>query len=71
MVTGCNRGIGLELVKRFVAEGCNNIFACSRSMSAELEELAKHESVHHIELEITKPEAVAAAYEKVHSFLGI
>ena len=40
-------------------------------MSAELEELAKHESVHHIELEITKPEAVAAAYEKVHSFLGI
>ena len=70
MVTGCNRGIGLELVKRFVAEGCNNIFACSRSMSAELEELAKHESVHHIELEITKPDEVEAAYEKVQGVLG-
>jgi len=70
MVTGCNRGIGLELIKGMVAEGCKNIFACSRSMSPELEELVKNEAVHHVSLEITKPEAVERAFNQVQGVLG-
>jgi len=71
MVTGCNRGIGLELIKRMVAEGCKNIFACSRSMSPELEELVlKIEAVHHVSLEITSPDAVEAAFKQVQGVLG-
>lgn len=70
LVTGCNRGIGLELVKRLVAEGCKNIFACSRSMSPELEELTKLDPVHHISLEITNAGAVEAAFTQVEGVLG-
>lgn len=72
MVTGANRGIGLELVKRFVSlvQEDNVIIACSRSMSTELEEQIKHPKVHHFDMDISSQSSVDAAFEKVSSLLG-
>ena len=70
MVTGANRGIGLELVKRLALETEGTVIACSRSMSEELEELVKSPSVHHVSLEITSQESVDEAHEKISSILG-
>ncbi len=40
VITGCNRGIGLEVLKIFVKNGIN-VWACIRSCSDETEELFK------------------------------
>jgi len=70
MVTGANRGIGLELVKRLALETESTVIACSRSMSEELEELVKSPSVHHVSMDITSQESVDEAHEKILSILG-
>lgn len=71
MVTGANRGIGLELVTRMSSLDTEVVIACSRTMSAELEELVKvQENVHHFPLEITSQESVDAAFESISALLG-
>lgn len=51
VITGTSRGIGLELVKQFIAEG-HNVLALSRDMSA-IEKLAT-KKVHGFSFDITK-----------------
>ena len=62
LVTGTNRGIGLELVRHFAKERRAGqdikIISCSRTISPELEELL--EDVYHFELELTRPADVAS-----------
>jgi len=74
MVTGANRGIGLELVKRLVSISSpdkeNVVIACSRTMSKELEELVQNPCVHHVNMDITSQESVDEAHEKVSTLLG-
>lgn len=71
MVTGANRGIGLELVKRLASlANANIVIACSRSMSKELEEVMQSPCVHHVDLDITSQESVDKAYEKVSTIVG-
>ena len=71
LVTGANRGIGLEMVKR-LKEGAKDgdvVIACSRSDSKELTDLASHSAVHHVKLDITSDESVNEAYENVTKIL--
>ncbi|XP_002160332.2 C-signal isoform X1 [Hydra vulgaris] len=71
LVTGSNRGIGLELVKR-LTERAEIVFACCRS-AEKAQELNKHASNHEnvkvIELDVTNMDSIKVAYEKVSSIL--
>ena len=75
LVTGCTKGIGLQFVKHFVAanstDGSNTqIFACSIGTSPELDQLLADENVHHVDLDISKPEQVKHAVLKVEKLLN-
>ena len=74
MVTGANRGIGLELVRRLASLSSPDqndvVIACSRSMSKELEELVQLPCVHHVTMDITSQESVDGAHEKISALLG-
>ncbi|WP_226647908.1 SDR family oxidoreductase [Microbulbifer variabilis] len=55
MITGCNRGIGLELTTQFARDGWN-VFACCRNLerAAELKSLQiKYPHIQPIELDVT------------------
>ena len=64
VITGANRGIGLQLVRNFLDSGSWKIIACCRSpQSADtLNELAKQYGDHLVlkSLEVTSPDSVAA-----------
>jgi len=72
LITGCNRGMGLEMVKFFVNNSGpeTQIFATSRRSSEALSELGKRDNVHLITLEVTKPDSVKDAAAKVTEILG-
>ena len=74
MVTGADRGIGLELVKRLASisdPGEENIvIACTLSTSKKLEEVMLIPSVHHVVMDITSQESVDNAHEKISAILG-
>ena len=70
MITGANRGIGLELTRRLAGNKEITVIACSRNMSKELEEVLEHDNVHHVDLDITSQESVDGAFKKVHALLG-
>lgn len=69
MVTGANRGIGLELAKRLTEVKENIVIVCSRSMSKELEDLLKNDHVYHVNLDITSQESVNQAFDMVEALL--
>ena len=74
VVTGANRGIGLELVRYFAKQNKldgvskTKVISCSRRMSPELEELL--EEVHHVELEVTDSKSLENAVSKVSTIVG-
>ena len=75
LITGCNQGIGLQFVKHFIAmnessESKVKIFATSREMSSDLKNLLlSEENVHHVNLDICKPDQIKEAVLKVSQFL--
>ena len=74
LITGCNKGIGLQFVKHFVeinrtSESNVQIFACSRRINSDLESLLTNENVHHISLDICKKDQVKEAVLKVSQIL--
>ena len=74
LITGCNKGIGLQFVKHFVEAnkmtGSNTqIFACSRRHTPDLDELLTDENVHHVDLDISKSDEVKSAALKVEQIL--
>ena len=76
VVTGANRGIGLELVKYFVEQNKQyeghsqpvKVISCSRCSSPELDDLLDH--ISHIELEVTDAKSVSMAAKKVSDIVG-
>jgi len=72
-VTGCNRGIGLELIKQFlkVETPPKNLFATCRKVSDELKELDdKNPNLHVVTLEVTDYDAFPALVKKVNDVVG-
>lgn len=70
MITGANRGIGLEYVKQLLARGDEVFAMCRQPASAsDLQELKSRYSdkLSIVALEITDPESVASAYATVSS----
>ena len=74
MITGANRGLGLELTKRLLSliqhKEDGMVIACSRHMSKELEELNKQPHLHHVELDITSQKSVDASFSTISALLG-
>ena len=73
MITGANRGLGLEFVRQLTASNDNTILACVRSLSGELDELktlAKDKSVHIIECNTGDVPSIKKAGEEVTKALN-
>lgn len=66
LITGANRGIGLEFVRQLVAKG-DTVFATARNPQAatELQELSQSGQVFPIELDVTDVASVARARQAV------
>ena len=72
LITGCNRGIGLGMLKYFVANSGSDtqLFSCSRRSSPELDKLGELDNVHLLTMDITNKESVDSAVAKVTEILG-
>jgi NAD(P)-dependent dehydrogenase (short-subunit alcohol dehydrogenase family) len=61
LVTGANRGIGLEFARQYAADGADVIACCRAPQKAEaLNVLAKSSPIEVIALDVTSPKSVAA-----------
>ena len=75
LVTGCNRGIGLELIKYFAEQNKKNndqpvkVISSSIGLSSELNNLLS-EHIFHVELNVTDTSSVSAAVQKVSDIVG-
>jgi len=75
LITGCNRGIGLELVKQFLKKNPppNHLFATARNTTAagELTELAaSNENLHLIQLDVTNYTDYPEVVKQVSQIVG-
>lgn len=72
LITGCNRGIGLELVKQ-LANKTEALFAGCRKPDAakELLEIAEsHKNISVLELDVTNEHSIQTAVKKVSNIVG-
>ena len=74
LITGCNKGLGLQFVKHFVesnesAGSKTQIFACSRRHTPDLDQLLTDKNVHHVDLDISESDQVKSAALKVEQIL--
>jgi len=72
-ITGCNRGIGLELVKQFLKLETppKNLFATCRKVSDELKELGtQYPNLHVVNLEVTDYDSYPAVVKQVEDTVG-
>ncbi|MCI1012896.1 SDR family oxidoreductase [Herbaspirillum sp. C7C2] len=60
LVTGANRGLGLEFAKQALERGARRVYAGARDIAS-----VKLADVEPIELDVTKPEQVKAAVERI------
>ncbi|UIN22484.1 SDR family oxidoreductase [Herbaspirillum frisingense] len=60
LVTGANRGLGLEFAKQALERGARRVYAGARDIAS-----VKLAGVEPIELDVTKPEQVKAAVERI------
>ena len=66
VITGANRGIGLELARHYSAEG-HRVYACCRDAAgaADLHDLAKTQDVHLVEVAVGDGDSVASLAEQL------
>lgn len=74
VITGANRGLGLEFVRQLSADSSNTILAATRSLSRDLSDLESHKSngatLHILECDTGSPESITAFSKQVSSVLG-
>jgi NAD(P)-dependent dehydrogenase (short-subunit alcohol dehydrogenase family) len=73
MITGCNRGIGLELVRQFLLVGTppKHIFASYRTMSDELKKIGEeNKNVHLIKMDVTDTPSYPSIAKQVDEVVG-
>uniref|UniRef100_A0A6M2DQ05 C-factor n=1 Tax=Xenopsylla cheopis TaxID=163159 RepID=A0A6M2DQ05_XENCH len=74
LITGCNRGLGLGLVKSVLKElNPKHIIATCRNVNSagELQDIAsKHQNVHIVELDVKNTESYNAVVETVSKIVG-
>lgn len=74
IITGANRGLGLEFVRQLSADSSNTIIAATRSLSRDLSALESHKSngatLHILECDTGSQDSVTAFGKKVSSALG-
>lgn len=69
MIVGATRGIGLELVRQYAAQG-DNVIACARDTEAAAlldTEAANHTNIRIEQLDVAQPDSINAAAERVGS----
>ena len=66
VITGANRGIGLELARHYAAKG-HRVYACCRDAgkATDLDDLAKTQDVHLLEVAVGEDDSVAALAEQL------
>lgn len=74
-ITGCNRGIGLELVKQYIkaSDAPTHLFATYRSADAASELLslsAAHDNVHAVQMDVTEHEQFDDVVQQVGRVVG-
>jgi NAD(P)-dependent dehydrogenase (short-subunit alcohol dehydrogenase family) len=72
-ITGCNRGIGLELVKQFLKQKPQHIFATTRTLDAqgELNALSKeNKNLHILQFDVTKLDSLPQIVNQVGAAVG-
>ncbi|XP_023335208.1 uncharacterized protein LOC111706545 [Eurytemora carolleeae] len=72
-ITGCNRGIGLELVRQFIVSESapRHIFATYRTLSDELKKLGdENKNVHLIKMDVTDIPSYPAIVKQVDEVVG-
>lgn len=74
LVTGGNRGLGLEFVRQISKSSDNTIFACVRSLQGELDDLQKlsstNSSIHIVECNTASVDSIKAGVAKISEILG-
>ncbi|KAH8589523.1 NADP-dependent dehydrogenase-like protein [Bisporella sp. PMI_857] len=73
VVTGANRGIGLEFVVQLSLDSANTIIACTRSSSSDnsgLEALNKHKNIYILTCDISSLESVRSFAKNVSEVIG-
>lgn len=61
LVTGANRGIGRAYAERLARSGARRVYACARDVATLADLAAEFPTIVPIELDVTKPDLVAAA----------
>ena len=74
IITGANRGLGLEFVRQLSADSSNTIIAATRSLSRDLSALESHKSnganLHILECDTGSQDSITAFGKQVSSVLG-
>lgn len=75
LITGANRGLGLEFVRQIIATSSDNtIFACVRSLQGELDDLNKlisdNQNIHLVECDTSSIDSIRACGSKISGTLG-
>lgn len=74
LVTGANRGLGLEFVQQISASPGNTIFACVRSLKGDLEDLqslaSKKSQIHILECNTSSTSSIQECSTQITKILG-
>ena len=73
VVTGANRGLGLEFCRQVSADASNIVVAGSRSLTSDLsdlESLNKHDNIHILECDTSVPSSIESFAQKVTKTIG-
>lgn len=69
-ITGASSGIGLSTALKFAKEGCWTVYAGTRNVKRDADQYADVPNLHFIEMEVTDPASLQAAFERIEAEAG-